>query len=132
MRTTIIAAALAIGGMAAQPTLATEWIYCNDATNTVTVGLLLGHIDVLNISAIILSNGDRVWASSAAYGPGEEVGMGQGYADDKMMAVDLMDKDYAKLAELRLLKASEGDMYVTSGTLRMPGQGAWAVICEGP
>ena len=132
MRTTIIAAALSIGGLAAQPALATEWIYCNDVTNTVTVGLLLGAVDTLNVSGIILSNGDRVWASSAAYGPGEEVSMGQGYEDNDLMAVDLMDKDYAKLAELRLLKAVEGEMYVAAGTLRLPGQGAWAVICEGP
>ena len=93
---------------------------------------LLGSLDTLKVSGIILSNGDRVWASSAAYGPGEEVGMGQGFESDTMMMVDLMDKDYAKLAELRLLKASEGEMYVTSGTLRLPGQGAWAVTCEGP
>jgi hypothetical protein len=132
MRTTIIATAILLGGTVASPAAATEWMYCNDVTNTVTVGLLLGHLETLNVSGIILSNGDRVWASSAAYGPGEEVSMGQGYEDNDLMAVDLMDKDYAKLAELRLLKAVEGDMYVAAGTLRLPGQGAWAVICEGP
>ena len=125
----LIAASLAL---ATGPALATEWVYCNDATNTVTVGLLLGSLDTLNVSGIILSNGDRVWASSAAYGPGEEVSMGQGFENETTLMVDLMDKDYVKLAELRLLKASEGDLYVTSGTLRLPGQGAWAVTCEGP
>ena len=43
-----------------------------------------------------------------------------------------MDKDFNKIAELRLFKASEADAYVSSGTLRIVGMGAWAVACEGP
>jgi hypothetical protein len=43
-----------------------------------------------------------------------------------------MDAGYAKLAELRLFKASEGETYARAGTLRIVGMGAWAVSCEGP
>jgi hypothetical protein len=130
MKPALLAAGVAL---LASPAAATEWIYCGDATNTVTIGLLMGHLDVLNVSGIILSHGDRVWASSASYGPGEEVGLGQGFEDNNVLYVDLMDKDFVLLAELRLLQATEGDMpIVYGGTLRLPGQGAWAVSCEGP
>lgn len=117
---------------AASPTQATEWMYCNDAQSTVTVGLLLGSMDTLAVSGIVLSHNDRVWASHTAYGPGEEVSMGQGFENESMMMVDLMDKDFVLLAQLRLMKASEGADYAVAGTLRMPGAGAWTVTCEGP
>ena len=129
MKPALLAAGLAL---LASPAAATEWVYCNDATSTVTVGLLLGQMDVIAVSAIILSNGDRVWASSAAYGPGEEVSLGQGFEDNNVLYVDLMDKDFGLLAQLRLMQVQEGDgPLIYGGTLRMPGQGAWAVSCEG-
>ena len=37
-----------------------------------------------------------------------------------------------RIAELRLFKAREGDAYAYGGTLRIAGQGAWAVSCSGP
>lgn len=125
----------AIAGLAAatQPVAATEWMYCNDASSTVTVGLLLGEAGVLSIAGVILSNGDHVWASAVAYGPGDEVSVGQGFEDEHMLAVDLMDKDFALLAQLRLMKAQEGtEPTVLAGTLRMPGQGAWPISCDAP
>jgi hypothetical protein len=128
MKPAALAAAIAV---LASPAAATEWIYCNDAANTVTVGVLLGS-EPMSVSGIILSLNDKVWASAAAYGPGDPVSLGQGYETDTAFFADLVDGESILLAQLHLLKANEGEMYVTSGTLRMPGQGAWAVSCEGP
>lgn len=128
MKPALLAAGLAL---LASPAAATEWIYCNDATSTVTVGLLLGS-EPMSVAAIILSHGDKVWASSAAYGPGDPIWLRQGFENETMFYADLDDGNATLLAEVRLLKANEGEMYVKSGTLRMPGLGAWAVSCEGP
>jgi hypothetical protein len=129
MKPVLLTAALCL---MAGPAAATEWIYCSDPTSTVTVGLLLGASEVLSVSGIILSHDDDVWASATAYGPGEPVSLGQGFADANHLSVDLMDGDFALLAELRLVKAEEGTEFVQSGTLRLPGRGVWAVSCEGP
>jgi hypothetical protein len=131
MKTVISAATLAIGCLAAQPALSTEWVYCNDATSTVTAGLLMGS-EPMSVSGIILSLNDKVWASATAYGPGDLISLRQGFENEAMLYADFVDESFALIAELRLLKASEGEMSVSSGTLRMPGQGAWAVSCEGP
>lgn len=125
--------ALLVAGLAllASPAAATEWVYCNDATNTVTAGLLLGS-EPMAVAGIVLSLNDKVWASAAAYGPGEPIGLGQGFENDTLFFADLVDGQSVKLAELRLTKASEGKAYVSAGTLRIVGEGAWAVSCEGP
>jgi hypothetical protein len=129
MKGVLLTAALCL---AASPAAATEWVYCSDPTSTVTVGLLLGATDVLSVSGIILSHDNDVWASAAAYGPGEPVSLGQGFADGAHLSVDLMDGDFALLAELRLVKSEEGMEFVQAGTLRLPGRGVWSVSCEGP
>ena len=47
--------------------------------------------------------------------------------------IDAVDENMAaKIAELRLFKATETDAMVYGGTLRIPGYGAWAVSCTGP
>ena len=131
MRTKMIAAAVALGGLAAQPALGTEWVYCNDATNTVTTGMLLGS-ERMAVAGIIMSLNDKVWASATAYGPGDPIALGQGFEDEMLFFADLVDEQSRPIAELRLVKASEGQDYVSAGTLKILGQGAWAVSCEGP
>ncbi len=131
MKSLAVAAVLTLG---AGPALATEWMYCGDRDSTVTVGLLLGAMDVLAVAGVILSHEDKVWASDVAYGPGEPVSVGQGFEDDTRLFVDLMDDGMVNvLAELRLMKAEEGDgPVIHAGTLRLPGRGAWAVSCDAP
>lgn len=128
---TMIAIGVVVAGLAAQPALATEWIYCNDVASTVTVGLLLGS-EPMAVAGIILSHEDTVWASATAYGPGDPVALGQGFESDKMLFADLVDGNSVKLAELRLMKATEADAYASGGTLTIVGKGAWPVVCEGP
>ena len=93
--------------------------------------MLLGS-ERMAVAGIIMSFNDKVWASATAYGPGDPIALGQGFEDDTVFYADLVDDQARPIAELRLHKASEGEDYVTAGTLKILGQGAWAVTCEGP
>ena len=126
-----LAAAVVATGVAS-PALATEWLNCSDADGAASMDLLLGTMDVVAIAGMTISAGDKVWASHVEYGPGEIVTVGQAFETADALVVDAMDEGLAsKIAELRLFKANEGDIFVYSGTLRIPGHGAWAVSCSG-
>ena len=128
----ILAAAFA-GGivLAAMPASATEWVYCSDVDAVVEVGFLLGTVDAFMPAGATMRNGTRHWTTDEAYGDGAILTVGQGYGDDSMLMVDLFDEAVdAKIAELRLWKAQEGEEVVNSGTLHILGQGVWAVNCD--
>ena len=122
-----------LAALAATPAFATEWVDCADAGGAASFDYLAGDgLGVLAINQLNVSVGEQVWASSAASGPGDPVSVGQAFEDESSVRIDAMDKDFVKIAELRLFKAAEGDDYVSAGTLRIMGKGAWAVTCEGP
>lgn len=126
------ALALLVAGLSS-PALATEWINCADATGAASVDLLLGTTEVIAAAGMTITVGDKVWASDVAYGPGEPVAVGQAFETPAMILVDAVDPGVTtKIAELRLFKASEGDLSAYGGTLRVPGHGAWPVSCSGP
>ena len=130
LKTLILAGALAGFATAAS---ATEWIACAAADGGASFDYLAGDgLGVLQIADLTITAGDKVWASNPANGPGDPVSVGQAFESETSVVIDAMDKDFTKIAELRLFKASEGDTYVAAGTLRIPGMGAWAVSCEGP
>ncbi len=131
IRRAAIAVALAT---LATPSLATEWVNCSDRDGQASFDMLLGALDVISIAGLTITVGEQVWASDVAYGPGERVTVGQAFEDADTIRVDAMDENLtAKIAELRLFKATEGaGVPVYSGTLRIPGHGAWAVSCSGP
>jgi len=115
----------------ASPALSTEWISCAEAGGAASFDYLAGDgTGVLSIAAVTITAGERVWASDPANGPGDPVLIGQQFEDATTISVDAMGADFEKVAELRLFKASEGDMLVYAGTLRIPGMGAWAVACD--
>lgn len=125
------AAALLI--MAANPSLATEWLNCSDREGAASIDLLLGAMDVAAVAGMTISVGDRVWASHVEYGPGEPISVGQAFENGEVLFVDAMDEALAaKIAELRLFKGSEGDgPFIYGGTLRIVGEGIWPVACYG-
>ena len=128
-----VAAIAVLGALLASPALATEWVYCTHAGGEASFDYLAGDgTGILYIDAVTITAGERVWASDPANGPGDPVSIGQQFEDDASILVDAMGADFQKVAELRLFKASEGDMFVYSGTLRIPGHGAWSVSCSGP
>jgi hypothetical protein len=125
-------AAAAVVACLASPVAATEWLNCADRDGAASVDLLLGAMDVAAVAGVTISTGDRVWASHVEYGPGDPIAVGQAFETADVLVLDLMDEAVAnKIAEVRLFKASEGDLFAHGGTLRIVGHGAWAVSCSG-
>jgi hypothetical protein len=124
-----IATILAV--LAATPAMATEWVHCSDANGAASFDYLAGDgVGVLSISALTVTAGERVWASDPANGPGDPVSVGQAFEDGDTVRIDAMDKDFARIASLKLFKAAEGETTVYGGTLTITGLGAWAVSCD--
>ena len=133
MRSSALVLALCLGGVAF-PASATEWIDCSDAGHLASFNFLVGTADVLSVSGMTVTAGKKAWSSQPVYGPGQPILVGQAYEDAETIRVDAMDPGLeAKIAELRLFKTGEADGDVIyGGTLHVPGQGAWAVSCDGP
>ncbi|MBI4922509.1 MAG: hypothetical protein HY834_12230 [Devosia nanyangense] len=129
----IIGVAALLVGLAASPALATEWVSCTTPAGEASFDYLVGSLDVLAVAGLNISVGERVWASSVAYGPGDPVVVGQAFEDDEVVLIDAMDDGMSSvIAQLRLFKAEEGDNPVVySGTLRIVDHGAWTVSCIG-
>jgi hypothetical protein len=129
----ITAIAVLVGGLAAAPAHATEWVSCTTPEGEASFDFLVGSLDVLIISGLNVSVGEQVWASSPSYGPGDPITVGQAFEDDEVVMIDTMNEDLsATIAQLRLFKAEEGDNpIVYSGTLRIVDHGAWTVSCIG-
>ena len=122
-----------MGGMAVAttPASATEWVYCSDVDSVAEIGFLLGTVDAFMPAGATMRHETRHWTTNEAYGDGAVMTVGQGYGDDTMLMVDLFDEAVdAKIAELRLWKAQEGEEVVNAGTLHILGQGVWAVNCD--
>ena len=130
MKAIHVSAALALAFLST-PVHATEWLECDGGD--AHVALLLGATDFLSISAVRLRAGEAYWVSDPVYGEGAIVTVGQGFEDEQMLVVDLFDEAVAdRVAELRLFKAEEGDQRVYGGTIRVNGEGAWAMSCQSP
>lgn len=128
----LAAIALSLCGLAT-PSLATEWINCASPDGGASFDFLVGTTDMLAVAGMTITVGEKVWATDPAYGPGDPTSVGQAFETDTMILIDAVDPNVTtKIAELRLFKATEADATVYAGTLRIPGQGAWAVTCTGP
>jgi hypothetical protein len=120
-----------LGAIAATPALATEWEHCSDSGGAASFDYLAGDgLDVLSVSALTVTAGEKVWASDPANGPGDPVSIGQAFEDADTIRIDALDKDAAIVASLRLFKATDGGTVATGGTLSIKGLGAWAVSCD--
>jgi hypothetical protein len=128
----IAAIAMLLSGLASGGAGATEWVSCAAPGGEASFDYLVGSLDILAIAGLNVSVGEKVWASDVAYGPGDPIVVGQAFEDADTVRIDVMDDGMsAVVAQLRLFKATEGDgALVYSGTLRIPGYGAWAVACD--
>jgi hypothetical protein len=113
------------------PASATEWVYCYDVDAVAEIGFLLGTVDAFMPAGATMRHKTMHWTTDQAYGDGAIMTVGQGYGDDTMLVVDLFDEAVdARIAELRLWNAQEGEEVVNAGTLHILGQGVWAVNCD--
>lgn len=115
---------------AAGPTRATEWLNCSDGDKA-SFNVLLGNMNVIAVDTIEVEVAGKKWSTRG--GDATLITRGQAFETADQIYIDVTDdKVDAIMAQLRLFKASEGEDYVSAGTLRVAGIGAWAVTCSGP
>jgi hypothetical protein len=114
----------------AVPAKATEWLNCSDGDKA-SFNVLLGNMNVIAVDTIEVEVGEKKWSTRDE--GATRVTKGQAFETADQIYIDATDdKMDAIVAQLRLFKASEGEDYVSAGTLRVAGVGAWAVTCSGP
>lgn len=120
----------------ARPALATEWVICKaQGKHGPEVRILLGAMNVIAVSRVDMSVASQSWSTDPTVeGAGaSRIMVGQAFEDGDSLKLDLTDEGMGRIvAQLRLMKAGEGDMVAMGGTLTVAGQGAWAVVCDGP
>jgi hypothetical protein len=108
---------------------ATETLVCTSAEGGPQVSMLMGMNDVVSIVSASIEHGGKTWATDAA--GAMKIIVGQAFESETQLIVDFTDEAVStKVAELRLVKASEEGMFATGGTIRLPGAGVWAVSCS--
>lgn len=119
---------LTIAG-AAGTARATETMVCTSGDGGPELSMLMGTLDVVSIVTASIEHDGKTWATN---GEGAmKIIVGQAFESATQLAVDFTDEQVsAKVAELRLAKASEEGMFAAGGTIRLPGSGAWAVNCS--
>lgn len=112
------------------PAKATEWLNCSDGDKA-SFNVLLGNMNVIAVDTIEVEVGEKKWSTRDA--GATPITKGQAFETADQIYIDVTDdKMDAIVAQLRLFKASEGEDYVSAGTLKVAGIGAWAVTCSGP
>lgn len=125
-------AALPLVAASLAPAAATESIVCASEDKTASIDVLVGlGLDVISIARVSVEARGKTWSTDA--GGEQKIVVGQAFEDQDKILLDVTDEGMAAVvASLRLFKASEGEDYVSGGTLRVTGVGAWAVACSGP
>ena len=109
---------------------ATEWLVCSDGDDKASISVLLGQMEVIAVADIRIEVGQKKWSTRKE--GATLITKGQAFETDDQLWIDVTDADVnAIVAELRLFRTSEGKHSATGGTLRVTGQGAWAVSCTG-
>jgi hypothetical protein len=112
------------------PAKATEWMMCSDGDKA-SFNVLLGNMSVIAVDTVEVEVGAKKWSTRG--GAATLITKGQAFETPEQIMIDVTDdKSDAIVAQLRVFKASEGDAYASGGTLRVVGEGAWAVTCSGP
>ena len=107
--------------------LATEWFICSDGEKA-SFSVLVGSLGVGSATDFTVSVGDKIW--STKQGEGIPIVKSQAYENDSMLLADVAAEDLSSVvAELRVFKSAEADAIATGGTLRVAGEGVWAVSC---
>jgi hypothetical protein len=118
-----------LGALAASPAAA-GWISCSDSGGLATIDYFVADQPKFLVTAVTVTAGERVWASDPANGPGDAILVGEFYDNVAATFVDAIDEAFNKVAELKLFKATEGDVTAHGGVLSIAGTGAWAVSCS--
>jgi hypothetical protein len=130
MKRTLAAICLVAPALLSAPAYATGELTCGNGKD-VSIDLLVGHVDVLSISRLVVRVGDKTWSSTPDSFPGQPILVGQAFEDDKHLLLDITDEAVNEVVgRLRVVKLQEGESRVSAGVLGMKGVGAWAVECS--
>jgi hypothetical protein len=125
-------AAFSLACAFSSPALATGEISCSNGKGA-DIDLLVGHVDVLSIARAVVTIGEKIWSSTPDSVPGQPISVGQAFADDQQLMVDITDDGVTEiLGRLRVFKLNEGDKSAMAGVFSFKGEGAFAVDCSEP
>lgn len=128
MRLSLIAASILISAGSAH---ASGTISCVGEQD-VAVALTIGSLPVLSVVSANISTPGGTLAIGAEAADNAIV-PGQAFREDGRLMIDFTDPNIERVVvELRLFEALEGHEYAMAGTLRVPGEGAYALTCAGP
>jgi hypothetical protein len=114
---------------AATPAAATGGIACSSHDDAASVEITIGHVPGLAVVGAVIFVGDRSWAMNQS---GEQaLTVSQAFTTGGHYWLDFADEIVSEtVAEIRLHRVDEGMDIGFGGTLRMPGIGAWTLICS--
>ncbi len=116
--------------LVSSPAFATSELSCGDGQGR-SIDLLVGSLDVLSVSRVVVTVGDKTWSSTPENFPGTPIQVGQAFEDSSQLLLDITDDAVSEIVgRLRVVKLGEGDSRVTAGALSMKGEGVWAVECS--
>lgn len=128
--------ALAVGAAAlalwAAPAFATGEVYCEGPEGSgVVFGYGFGRVPGLAVISATIEVGDQSWSVVEREGATQIVVL-QGAYEGSLTIIDFADQYVSEVvASVRLVSASEGRDFAMAGTLRIPGVGAFALVCDG-
>ncbi|MDN2568401.1 hypothetical protein N1F89_19425 [Aquibium sp. A9E412] len=125
----LVLAGLALAATAA-PAAATGTISCAAPTASVTAELSIGRVPGLAVVGARITAEGQTWSIEG--NKATPIVVAQAFTDGRLYQVDFADANVeAIVAELRLSRADERRDAAMAGTLRLPGLGAWPVVCVG-
>lgn len=130
MKPRLAAAALAFS-LVSGGAHATGAIDCAAPGGEASVSLTIGSLPILSVVGAHITAGDQQWSIG---GEGESaIISGQAFGEDDEMRVDFTDPNVETVVtQLRLFSAFEGKDSAMAGIVRIPGVGAYALVCTGP
>ena len=117
--------------MLPQPAAATASISCVAPDGGASIELALGNVQGLAVVGALIEAGGKTLSMGRE--GAATVSVSQAFAGEDAIRIDFVDPNaVAVAAEIRLFRAAEGADSILAGTLRLPGSGAWPLVCTGP
>jgi hypothetical protein len=126
-------AALAALASAISPAAATGQITCETpGGKEAALSYTVGSVPVLAVVNARIDAFGQTWSMSPQGGETAVI-VGQAAQDGSYTIIDFVDPNVEQvLVSVRLHRSTEGDASAQAGTLRAPGFGVTAIVCEGP
>lgn len=120
-----------LAALVSTPALATGGIYCNGADGAkVSAFLTVGRVPGLAVVGARIDIPGKAWSMIAA-DDADRIVLAQGAVIGDLTVADFSDPGAEQIqVSLRVLQARVQETSAAAGTLAVPGEGAWPLICE--